>query len=457
MTLITSTSLGHTMASLTPASDCISCRLLSQKVAELHGRVSMLQQIKEDEILLDSMMCPASPTSAPGLDPSESDLEIQIGPAAPATVSQEERALDMTVPMALRTAAAPVMSTEATRNDNVPMPSAQPRLCSTPLPWSTVSRRKDKNKTHPRSKPLNPSVHAALIPTSNRYSLLDLNDFPTLPPRPLGGAPPHNSLDPVEKSNDRGSGRKRGQHPLSDRRNLLRLAVNSTSVGRRPHGSPTAPHQASARDQPRVPVPTASGSTQSSAQQPPPATMTPTPPSRVPPTPSLLIVSDSILRNVQLPFAISQCFPGATVPTLLKKLPGVIHSLPPSIKMILVHVGTNDSAQCTSEQTKDAFLHLFALLNNSGLTFFISGPIPTFLRSDESFSRIASLNTWLLRFCLNNNFNFIDNFNLFWGRALFFKNDGLHPNRLGSKMLAGNLSRGISHYTVLPTNELSVC
>lgn len=42
------------MASLTPG--CTTCQYLSQRVAELEGRVSVLRQIKEDEELLDSMV-----------------------------------------------------------------------------------------------------------------------------------------------------------------------------------------------------------------------------------------------------------------------------------------------------------------------------------------------------------------------------------------------------------------
>ena len=180
-------------------------------------------------------------------------------------------------------------------------------------------------------------------------------------------------------------------------------------------------------------------------------------PSQVPPTPppSLMIIGDSIVKHVHIANSITHCLPGATVPILLEKLPAVFNSLPLSITAVLVHIGTNDSALRTSEQTKTQFLRLVDFLDNSGITYFLSGPIPTLGGRDERFSRIASLNTWLIRLCQTHVLNFIDNFNLFWGRSSLFNRDGLHPNKRGSQMLAANLARGIRHHAVL-TADASV-
>ena len=38
---------------------------------------------------------------------------------------------------------------------------------------------------------------------------------------------------------------------------------------------------------------------------------------------------------------------------------------------------------------------------------------------------------------------FIDTFNLFWNCSPLFKTDGVHPNRLGSRMLAANLQHTV--------------
>jgi len=40
-------------------------------------------------------------------------------------------------------------------------------------------------------------------------------------------------------------------------------------------------------------------------------------------------------------------------------------------------------------------------------------------------------------------FGFIVNWNLFWGRSSFFRSNGVHPKRLGSRMLTANLEHGL--------------
>uniref|UniRef100_A0A672FG96 SGNH domain-containing protein n=1 Tax=Salarias fasciatus TaxID=181472 RepID=A0A672FG96_SALFA len=86
---------------------------------------------------------------------------------------------------------------------------------------------------------------------------------------------------------------------------------------------------------------------------------------------------------------------------------------------------------------------LFNLLESCGRSVFISGPLPTFFRGAERFSRLLGLNTWLQRSCSASDFYFIDNFNLFWNRPAFYHQDGLHPSTLGSSILAGNIQHTV--------------
>ncbi|TKS65387.1 hypothetical protein D9C73_028345 [Collichthys lucidus] len=74
-------------------------------------------------------------------------------------------------------------------------------------------------------------------------------------------------------------------------------------------------------------------------------------------------------------------------------LPNLLQSLPSSVERAVLHVGTNDVAHGNSEQAA----------------------------------------------CRIHRFIYIDNFNLFWNRPSFYRNDGLHPNRLGSRMLTDNI------------------
>uniref|UniRef100_A0A8D0D377 SGNH hydrolase-type esterase domain-containing protein n=1 Tax=Sander lucioperca TaxID=283035 RepID=A0A8D0D377_SANLU len=127
-------------------------------------------------------------------------------------------------------------------------------------------------------------------------------------------------------------------------------------------------------------------------------------PSSFVPLPSMLIIGDSIIRNVKSKSSATFCFPGAR----------------------------------PSEKMKRDFCELLDALANDGKRFFISGPLPP-LHGMERFSRSLSINTWLQAACRARNLAFIDNFNLFWKRPAFFRGDGIHPNGLGARILSDNL------------------
>uniref|UniRef100_A0A3B4YB75 SGNH hydrolase-type esterase domain-containing protein n=1 Tax=Seriola lalandi dorsalis TaxID=1841481 RepID=A0A3B4YB75_SERLL len=147
-------------------------------------------------------------------------------------------------------------------------------------------------------------------------------------------------------------------------------------------------------------------------------------------SPCTLRVGDSMIRNIQFFNVVTHCFLGATLPVILDKLPGPLHSLRSSIKRVVVHVGTNDTVRQHSEQTKNDFNDILNFLSSCGKSVFISCPIPTLARGTGQFSRILSLHTWLHSACSAHNISFIDNFNLFWNCSSFFWTDGVHQNRL---------------------------
>lgn len=115
-------------------------------------------------------------------------------------------------------------------------------------------------------------------------------------------------------------------------------------------------------------------------------------------SPTILIIGDSITRNVRFFNSVTHCFPGATVPVIQQKLQGLLPSLPSSIKRVIIHVGTNDTALQQS-LTKSDFNHLFNFLKHCGKSVFISGPIPTVGRGAGRFSRFLSLHAWLQSAC----------------------------------------------------------
>ncbi len=71
------------------------------------------------------------------------------------------------------------------------------------------------------------------------------------------------------------------------------------------------------------------------------------------------------------------------------------------------------------------------------------------------FSRLLGLNTWLQRTCSTKGVNFIDNFNIFWGHRQLYKLDGLHPNKLGARVLKDNFYFSLRHPSVVCVNPLT--
>uniref|UniRef100_A0A8C5BGS9 SGNH hydrolase-type esterase domain-containing protein n=1 Tax=Gadus morhua TaxID=8049 RepID=A0A8C5BGS9_GADMO len=159
-------------------------------------------------------------------------------------------------------------------------------------------------------------------------------------------------------------------------------------------------------------------------------------------SPTTLIVGDSITRTIHFFNATTRCFPGAKVSTILDKLPELINSLPSSIHRVIVHKGYNDMARRQTELTKRDF-NVFSFLKRCGKSVFISGPLPTMSQRPERFSRLLNLNIWLQSTCKIHNFTFIDNFNLFWNRTSLYSTDGIHPNTLGSSVLAANIQHAV--------------
>lgn len=57
----------------------------------------------------------------------------------------------------------------------------------------------------------------------------------------------------------------------------------------------------------------------------------------------LLIISDSIIRNICSRAAVTHCLPGATISDITEKLPGILLKYP-HVQKVIVLVGTNDTS-----------------------------------------------------------------------------------------------------------------
>ncbi len=168
--------------------------------------------------------------------------------------------------------------------------------------------------------------------------------------------------------------------------------------------------------------------------------------------PRTLIVGDSIIRNVSSRTATTCCFPQATVSDVNKELRSIVMKHK-TANRVIIHVGKNDIRKRQSEMLKQDFSELFETLQRLEVQSFISGPLPA--RGTNMFSRLLGLNTWLQRTCSTKGVNFIDNFNIFWGHRQLFKLDGLHPNKLGARVLEDNFYFSLRHPSVVCVNPLT--
>jgi hypothetical protein len=100
------------------------------------------------------------------------------------------------------------------------------------------------------------------------------------------------------------------------------------------------------------------------------------------------------------------------------------------IQYIVVHVGFNDIMKGSSEQLK--LIDSLIVTNKRPI---ISGPVPSLNCGIEHFSSILSLHNWLHDYCTSMGVTFIDNFEHFWKQNTFYKEDGMHPNHFGSRIL----------------------
>ncbi|XP_036421667.1 uncharacterized protein LOC118805159 [Colossoma macropomum] len=204
---------------------------------------------------------------------------------------------------------------------------------------------------------------------------------------------------------------------------------------------------------PHTPSPT------SRASSPPPApaprTSSPAPAPRAsPPAPaprrssqdSVYVIGSSIVCHVQVKVrnthATVSCFPGARVLDIAKRLPSALRRN--VFGTVVIHVGTNDILDRRSEVLKEHYQTLLdTARKKTDARIVISGPLPTYRRGSERFSRLFALQSWLRGWCALNGLTYVDNWASFWEQPALFRRDGLHPSQVGSVVLSRNIERAI--------------
>lgn len=169
--------------------------------------------------------------------------------------------------------------------------------------------------------------------------------------------------------------------------------------------------------------------------------------------PRTLILGDSVIRNISNRDSTTCCLPQATVSDVNRELQNILMKHK-TVNRVVIHVGKNDIHKEQSELLKRDFNKLFETLRTVKVQPFISGPLPA--RGTNRFSRLLGLNTWLQKTCNIKGLNFINNFNLFWSQRQLFKQDGIHPNRLGARVLKDNIYFSLHHPSAVCANPLNL-
>ncbi|XP_051736927.1 uncharacterized protein LOC127505425 isoform X3 [Ctenopharyngodon idella] len=159
-----------------------------------------------------------------------------------------------------------------------------------------------------------------------------------------------------------------------------------------------------------------------------------------------VVIGDSIVRHVHATTTKgkvrSHCFPGARVLDVSAQVPAILNGAE-SIGAVVLHVGVNDTRLRQTEVLKQDFRSLIETVRatSPATRIIVSGPLPTYRRGHERFSRLFALNEWLMSWCTEQKLLFINNWNLFWERPRLFRADGLHPSRIGADLLSENISK----------------
>ncbi len=145
-----------------------------------------------------------------------------------------------------------------------------------------------------------------------------------------------------------------------------------------------------------------------------------------------VVIGDSIIRHVRATLTEGKvhthCLPGARVLDVSVQIPAILKD-DESIAAVVIHAGANDTKRRQTETLKRDFRSLIETVRSTSpaTTIIVSGPLPTYRRGHERFSRLFALNEWLFSWCKEQKIIFVNNWNLFWERPRLFRADGLHP------------------------------
>ncbi|XP_066518870.1 uncharacterized protein [Hoplias malabaricus] len=157
----------------------------------------------------------------------------------------------------------------------------------------------------------------------------------------------------------------------------------------------------------------------------------------------VLIIGDCIVRHLRVSGTKSKatvsCLPGARVLDVARRLPSALRQRE-DLGTVVLHVGTNDTSARRCEVLKEHYRSLLdTARKKTDARIVVSGPLPTYRQGCEAYSRLFALHSWLRVWCGTVGVDYVDHWECFRERPALYRRDGLHPSRLGSAVLSGNI------------------
>ncbi len=127
-----------------------------------------------------------------------------------------------------------------------------------------------------------------------------------------------------------------------------------------------------------------------------------------------MVIGDSIIWHVRATLAEGKvhthCLPGARVLDVSVQIPAILKD-DESVAAVVIHAGANDTKLRQTETLKRDFRSLVETVRSTSpaATIIVSGPLPTYRRGHERFSRLFALNEWLFSWCTEQKILFVNN------------------------------------------------
>uniref|UniRef100_A0A8C3P9C4 Ig-like domain-containing protein n=1 Tax=Chrysemys picta bellii TaxID=8478 RepID=A0A8C3P9C4_CHRPI len=158
------------------------------------------------------------------------------------------------------------------------------------------------------------------------------------------------------------------------------------------------------------------------------------------------VIGDSLLRRIDWPVTRADpenrrvcCLPGAKIRDVDLRLKRILTGAGKN-PMIVLHVGTNDTARFWLERIKGDYARLGKTLKEIEAQVIFSGILPVPREGQQRCDKIMTINKWLRQWCYKEGFGMYGHWEAFMDRGLFSW-DELHLSNEGNRLLGWRLAQ----------------